>query len=296
MTPGGPHTCLCPPAWASTGPFLAHRFIICVIFSPLSLKPANSLPTSPAVLRARAIVPVPQGPEGMCAPHSPRCATAEPTGQLATPTSPRQGACPVSQNLHFLARQQKTLRNSPWCCCSRLRPSPCPPFPALPKGLMMLLRPGQMVPAGPSAPSPGLCRSSAPVPASPCTSALCTSAPAHLLLHVLHANHCSLHICPVHIPCFVPMCLVPTSKGSEPVARSQRAEVAMAGSSTLGTAAAPSNTQSPHAAPQPRSPQLWQLSSHHLWPQQPPCQEELRSKKTFQAEEPASTAAHDLES
>lgn len=109
---------------------------------------------------------------------------------------------------------------------------------------MVLLRPGQLVPAGPSAPSPGPC--TYPVPASLCTSASCTSSdPAHLLLH----------ICPMHIPCFVPTCSVPASKGSGPVAGSQRAEVAVAGScrsrSTLGTAAAPSNTRSPHIAPQP---------------------------------------------
>uniref|UniRef100_A0A803WGV9 Ig-like domain-containing protein n=1 Tax=Ficedula albicollis TaxID=59894 RepID=A0A803WGV9_FICAL len=55
------HTYLCPPVWASTAPFLAHRSIICVIFSLFSIKPANSLVSSPAVLRARGLVPVPQG-------------------------------------------------------------------------------------------------------------------------------------------------------------------------------------------------------------------------------------------
>lgn len=72
----------------------------------------------------------------------------------------------------------------------------------------------------------------------------------------------------------------------------------MAGScrsrSTPGTAAAPSNTQPPH---KPQSPQLWQLSSHHVWPQQSPWQGELKPKQAFQAEETAaSTAACDLES
>lgn len=55
--------------------------------------------------------------------------------QLPTPTCPRQRTCPVPRNLHLLTRQQEALRNSPWCCCSRLTPSPHPPSPALLKGL-----------------------------------------------------------------------------------------------------------------------------------------------------------------
>lgn len=61
--------------------------------------------------------------------------------------------------------------------------------------------------------------------------------------------------------------------------------------------------QAPAAAVTTHSPtatmsQLWQLSSHQMWPQHaPPWQEELSPKQTFQAEEPAaSTAACDLES
>lgn len=76
-------------------PFSAHRSIICVIFSLPSIKPAKSLLSSPAVLRARAIVPVLQGPGGMCAPHRTPHATAEPPGLLPTPLCPRQGTCPV---------------------------------------------------------------------------------------------------------------------------------------------------------------------------------------------------------
>lgn len=111
-------------------PFLSPQVHnLCYLFTS-PIKASNSLLSSPAVLGARAVVPV-----GSWGSVCYLCATAKPPAQLPAPTCPRQRTCPIPQNLHLLARQQEALRNSPWCCCSRLGPSPHPPSPALLKGL-----------------------------------------------------------------------------------------------------------------------------------------------------------------
>lgn len=224
MTPGGPQTHLCPPAWASSGPFPTYRSVICVLFTTLIKASKQPIVQSCCGQSKRAIVAVPQGPGGMCTPHSPPCATAGPLGQLPAPTCPRQ--LPQARNLPSPMKPASPGKASgssqewPLVLLLQAEAQPSPIFPFPPQGVHDAVKSRAAGTSWPFCPFPWSMHIFSCSPNS-----LCTSAPAHLLLHMCSmptTAQCTSALCTFPVLCLCVWCPPPREVSPWQEARGQK--------------------------------------------------------------------------